>query len=159
MFNGFDLSTITDAKFGSVQVNQIYFGSQLIWPTGPQPVPYDQQYLTFEALEPVEFEFTHNDLQYSLDNGTTWNTLTAGTRTSMLAVGDKIMWKQTGLTPSSSYGIGTFNAYGSSPLETSHFKAYGNVMSLYYGDNFVGETDLTNKDWAFHDLFYGCEDL
>lgn len=109
---------------------------------------YSLDYLTFEAIQPTTFTFSTNNLQYSLDNGSTWTTLTAGTATSQLAAGDKILWKQTGLTPSSSspYGIGTFSA-------TGNFKAYGNVMSLYYGDNFVGEDDLTGKDNAFRELF------
>ena len=128
------------------------------WPTGASGIPsgwtvqnvgtqYNLQYLTFEALEPTTFSFSTNNLQYSLDNGSTWTTLTAGNSTPQLAIGDKILWKQTGLTANSTNGIGTFSA-------TGNFNAYGNIMSLYYGDNFVGENDLTRNDYAFKAAFY-----
>ena len=32
-------------------------------------------------------------------------------------------------------------------------------MSLYYGDDFVGKTDLTGKPHAFKELFRGCSNL
>lgn len=114
---------------------------------------YSKDYLTFEVLESgTTFSFTTNNLQYSLDNGTTWSTLTSGSSTPSLDVGDKILWKQTGLTPTSSSGIGRFSS-------TGNFNAEGNVMSLYYGDSFETETNLTGKDYAFRSLFYNCTKL
>ena len=109
---------------------------------------YSLDYLTFEAFEPTTFTFSTNDVQYSLDNGTTWTTLAANTASPQLAAGDKILWKQTGLTPTSTAGIGTFSA-------TGNYKAYGNVMSLYYGDNFIGQTSLSGNNYAFRYLFSG----
>lgn len=144
---GFALNNISDCYVGSNQVSAIYLGNVKIWPTHD----YSLDYLTFEALEPTTFSFSTNNLQYSLDNGSTWATLTAGNSTPQLSIGDKILWKQTGLTPSSlpsNYGIGTFSA-------TGNFKVYGNIMSLYYGDNFIGQTSLYGKDYAFHGLFTG----
>ena len=116
--------------------------------------PYEEQYLTFEALEDGSFSFTDNDLQYSLDDGVTWETLTAGTSTPTISAGNKILWKQTGLVPNSSNysGIGKFSS-------TGQFNVYGNIMSLYFGDDFIGKKDLTGKDYAFNDLFYGCSKL
>lgn len=110
---------------------------------------YSKDYLTFEALEDGTFQFTQNALQYSIDGGNTWTTLSANTASPTIATGSKIMWKQTGLTPvSSPYsgGIGTFSS-------TGNFTVSGNIMSLHYGDNFVGQTDLTGKDYAFYGLF------
>ena len=66
---GFDLSTISDCYIGNNQVSEIWLGQIKIWPTTS---PYEREYLTFEALEPTSFSFSHNDLQYSLDDGTTW---------------------------------------------------------------------------------------
>ena len=114
--------------------------------------PYEKQYLTFEALEDGTFSFTENDLQYSLDDGVTWQTLTAGTSTPTISAGNKILWKQTGLVPSEYVGPGKFSS-------TGKFNVYGNIMSLYYGDDFIGQTDLTGKDYAFKSLFYGCSKL
>ena len=56
------------------------------------------------------------------------------------------------MTPDSSYGISTFSA-------TGNFKAFGNIMSLYYEDNFISQTDLTGKNYAFHKLFNGNTQL
>ena len=116
--------------------------------------PYEEQYLTFEALEDGTFSFSKNDLQYSLDDGVTWQTLTAGTSTPTISAGNKILWKQTGLVPNSSdySGIGSFSS-------TNKFNVYGNIMSLYYGDDFIGQNDLTGKDYAFYSLFYNCSKL
>ena len=107
---------------------------------------YSKQYLTFEALEDTTFTFTQNALQYSLDNGITWTTLAAGTASPTVSAGNKIMWKQTGLIPTSSDGIGIFSS-------TGQFNAQGNIMSLYYGDNFVGQVSLSGKEYAFNRLF------
>ena len=114
--------------------------------------PYEEQYLTFEALEDGTFTFTTNDLQYSLDDGVTWQTLTAGTSTPTISAGNKILWKQTGLTPDSNNGIGKFSS-------TGKFNVYGNIMSLHFGDDFIGKNDLTGKDFAFYSLFYECSNL
>ena len=115
------------------------------------PVNYEGKYLTFTAMEAGTFKFSGNSVDYSLDNGTTWATLASNTNSPTVSAGIKIMWKAT-LTPTSSAGIGTFNSTGS-------FVAKGNPMSLLYGDNFIGQTDLTGKDYAFYGLFSGCTGL
>ena len=142
-----NLANASNITIGSTSVSAVYLGNTLIWPSTPTH-DYSTDYLTFEALQNTTFKFTRNDLQYSIDNGSTWTTLGANTASPTVTTGTKIMWKQTGLTPREYYGIGTFSA-------TGNFKAYGNIMSLYYGDNFVGEDDLTGKNDAFFDLFYG----
>lgn len=116
------------------------------------PIPYKNSYLTFIALEDTQYKFTNNSLQYSVDDGSTWTTLAADTNTPTIHAGERVMWKQTGLTPTSSSGIGTF-------VSTGEYKVQGNVMSLYYGDNFVGEEDLTGKDYAFRRLFQDSTNL
>ena len=60
--------------------------------------------------------------------------------------------KQTGLTIPSSNGIGKFSS-------TNKFNVYGNIMSLHYGDDFIGQTYLTGKDYAFDYLFGECSNL
>jgi len=131
--------------------------SNTVWNIGDSGIPtgwtinppmehdYSLDYLTFEALEPTTFSFSTNDLQYSLDGGSTWTTLTADTSTPQLSTGDKILWKQTNPTISSN-GIGTFSA-------TGNFKAYGNIMSLLYGDNFINKKNLSSKNYVFKNLF------
>lgn len=107
---------------------------------------YSEQYLTFEALENTTFKFTENALQYSLNDGNTWTTLPADTDSPTITAGSKIMWKGIPDSISDEYGIGAFSA-------TGNFEVSGNIMSLLYGDNFIGQTDLTGKSWAFLDLF------
>ena len=140
---GFDISKVSEIYVGSSPVSSIYLGSNKLWPAAHD---YSKDYLTFEAIDDTTFTFSKNSLQYSLDDGSTWSTLAANTATPTVTAGNKILWKQTGLTATLSDGIGTFSA-------TGNFEASGNIMSLYYGDNFVGQTDLTGKDYAFKELF------
>ena len=113
-----------------------------------KPHDYSQDYLTFEAVENTTFKFTKAGLSYSLDNGDTWTSLAANTATPTVNSGNKILFKGT-MTPSGSnpFGIGTFSS-------TGKYNASGNVMSLLFGDNFIGQTDLTRKNRAFYQLFY-----
>lgn len=108
-----------------------------------------KKYLTFEAVEDTTFKFTKAGLSYSLDKGKTWVELAANRATPTVNAGNKILFKGE-MTPSSSYpslGIGTFSS-------TGKYNVMGNVMSLLYGDNFIGQTDLTDKNYAFYQLFY-----
>lgn len=111
-----------------------------------------KEYLTFVVLEDSTFKLTRNSVDYSLDDGSTWTTLPANTSTPTVASGSTIMWKGT-LTPSAWNGIGIFYSTGGT------FNVKGNVMSLLYGDNFIGQTDLTGKDFAFLRLFNNATKL
>jgi hypothetical protein len=50
------------------------------------------------------------------------------------------------------WGIGTFTV-------STKFNVSGNIMSLLYGDDFIGKTDLTGKNYAFKFLFNNCNKL
>ena len=104
-------------------------------------------YLTFEAIENTSFTFSENDLQYSLDGGETWTILPAGTASPIVLANEMIMWKASGLTPEKYKGIGTFSSSG-------RFYAEGNIMSLLFGDNFVGKTNLPSHSFRY--LFKNC---
>ena len=112
------------------------------------------KYLTFVALDNGTFKFTvatgSASIHYSLDDGSTWNTLASGVNSPSVSVGQKILWKGN-LLPISS-GICTFSS-------TGRFNVEGNAMSLLFGDNFVGETDLTGFNGVFGALFNGCANL
>lgn len=116
--------------------------------------PSTGTYLTFEAIDSGKFKLSGNSVSYSLDSGSTWSTLAANTNSPSVSAGSKIMWKGN-LTPSASsspYGVGTF-------VSTGRFQVEGNPMSLLYGDNFIGQINLTGKDSAFRNLFSGCTGL
>lgn len=105
------------------------------------PQTYENDYLTFIARESGTFTFTPvNPINYSTDGGETW---TQGYSVDVNS-GDKVMWK--GEMNLTSDGIGKFGS-------TANFDVRGNIMSLLYGDNFKGQTDLTGKDRVFYKLF------
>ena len=109
------------------------------------PWTWAEEYLTFVAKESGTFTFTpqnSNVISYSSDNGETW------TQGNSVAVnsGDKVMWKGA-MTPAEYNGVGKFSA-------TGNFDVQGNAMSLLFGDNYKGQTDLTGKNYAFYHLFY-----
>lgn len=112
-------------------------------------IDYSQMYLTFQALESGTFSVSdipgNSRYYYSLNGGSTWSALAAGNSTPTVAAGNEICWKVSGLTPTSSAGIGAFSASGL-------YKAYGNIMSLVYSDNFIGQTALLNSN-QFRGLF------
>ena len=151
-------SATTDTRVGSlIEVNSE--------DCGYVPTPYENQYLTFEAVSEVAFSFSgtssstadNSSIQYSLDSGSTWNTLNRGVQSPTLQAGEKIMWKgelkpayvSSGLLINHK-GIGNFSS-------TDEFNVEGNVMSLLYGDDFIGQTSLTGYTvGAFNSLFKNC---
>lgn len=102
--------------------------------------PFEEQYLTFEALEAGTFSIP-TEMSYSLDGGSTWTTLAASTATPTIHSGEKILWRKVA------------NVINTTFTATGAFKVYGNVMSLLYGDNFIEEVNLTNRNSAFNNLF------
>ena len=144
----------------------------------PTPGDYENQYLTFEAIEDGTFTFTgtsSHSLSYSLDDGQTWTALASGTASPTVTAGNKIMWKGT-CTPSDN-GIGKFSSTGT-------FNAYGNTMSIVHGDNFQNSTTISGNqfsslfnstkvvnaenlvlpattlaNYCYYKMFYGCTSL
>ena len=101
-------------------------------------------------------------ISYSTDNGETWTTTNnTDNKTTNLVIdvnvnnGDKVMWK--GDAEQLGYYDDEYEDYvGSFFSSNCEFDAQGNVMSLLYGDNFKGQTYLTEKDGAFCALFSDC---
>ena len=117
-----------------VQENEVHYN----------PWSWADEYLTFVAKGNGTFTFTpqsSNVISYSIDDGETW---IEGNSVSVNN-GDKVMWKGI-MTPQSSQGIGKFSS-------TTNFDVQGNIMSLLYGNNYKGQTDLTGKDYVFYRLF------
>ena len=133
------------------------------------PYDYSDRYLTFIAREDGTFKFEGNNIKYSIDDGDTWAELVDGTNTPTVTSGAKIMWKASGLTNAyvpvvdeideetgepvvEEIGIGHF-------LSTSQYDVEGNIMSLVYEDDFIGNTNLTLEWGQFCYLFYNNVDL
>ena len=101
-------------------------------------------------MENTTFTFTPasgNAISYSIDNGDSW---TVGNSVE-ITKGNKVLWKGE-MTPASNSGVGAFSS-------TGRFEAQGNIMSLLFGDNFKGRTDLTGKNYAFSKLFSSNSNL
>lgn len=132
--------------------------------------PDEEKYLTFEALEDTTFSIVfesgkydmtqemRESFSYSTDNGQTWTTFTtpsngySGTAltTPTIHKGGKVLWKGIG---SGNYSGGAYCHFTS----TGEFNVNGNIMSLLYGDDFIGETSLAHTERMFHRLFENCK--
>ena len=103
-----------------------------------------KNYFAFVAIEDGTFT-PPKQMEYSLD-GKTWITLAASTASPTVTAGNKIMWRAT-LNGGGS-GIGKFTA-------TADHNVEGNLMSLYYGDDFEGVDYMTGKGQIGRALFNG----
>lgn len=128
-----------DTYLGYVDENDTVYYDDAI------PVPYEEQYFTIEALTAGNLSVANagsNVFNYSLDDGSTWNTLS----TVAVNIGEKVLLKSEA-APNGSSGIGTINY-------TGNFNVYGNIMSLVYGDDFIGQTTI-NYQSQFRTLLSG----
>ena len=128
---------------------------------------YSKEYFTIEALEDTVLSIVFDggkgcfitrqmreSFSYSVDEGETWTTFEtpndtyAGValETPTIHAGEKVLWK----------GIGNINFVDGFPAichftSTGNYSVYGNIMSLSYGDEFIGQVSLVNENVA-HDF-------
>lgn len=132
---------------GTDPVEKIYLGSELVWSNTPPGPDYSQMYFTIEAISAGTINFVKEVdavpdvvLDYSMDDGVSWTTFTSTTAGTQIqvAAGDKVLFK--GINS----GTGVYATYGTRGNTfsgtTATIKAYGNVMSLLYGDGFYSAT-------------------
>lgn len=100
--------------------------------------------LYVEAIEDLTVSFSTNAIQYSLDK-VNWVDLPAATPTPTISAGQKVYFKASGLTATSSAGIGTFSM-------TAPCNVGGNIMSMSHGDDYVNATEIT-QSYQFNLLF------
>ena len=123
---------------------------------------YSKDYLTFEVVESGTITIKKSSssaptvtIQYSSNKGSTWTSLTTSTTEQSLGtynIGDKVLVKGS----NSAYAIDySYYTYFSG---TAKVNVYGNIMSLLYGDDFVGQTTLLNQ-YIFHGLFKNYTNL
>lgn len=119
---------------------------------------YEYEYLTFRITSPGKIVWfadsaatIYRTIQYSLDNGTTWTSITAAKSTTNgfdVVAGDVVKFKG----ENTGYGVSTNYAQNHFLHTTAGFTAEGNIMSLLYGDNFVGQTTLPST-YTFRGFF------
>lgn len=159
-----DYNNITAAYVrGNISLSAIYGrGNVLLWGT---PVnDYASKYFTVKILTSDSgrlyyrcdsgYEWT---VEYSKNNGN-WISLTANQSYGIgisnyisVEVGDEIRFRKTGTSSST-----VANSYLWS--NTCTFEAYGNIMSLAYGDNFIGQTTIPGESY-FRQFFANNESL
>ena len=125
---------------------------------------YESQYLRTTALEDGTITFfvpdllktwyLFSDVYYSTDNGVTWNTSgvldSEGNETTTLNVtaGQSVLWKCT----ADRMGLNDGRHQGCQFGGTASFNVDGNIMSMIYGDNFIGST-IGNRTYVFTKMF------
>ena len=121
-------SDVSKLYVGSAEVDKVYLGTDLVYGGGGGH-DYSQDYLTFEILSAGTITSYSGDSThyYSLDGGQTWST-SGKTHTINVEAGDKVMWKSNPLN------------YLPEFSGTAYFNVEGNLLSMYYGDNFADKT-------------------
>lgn len=130
---------------------------------------YSKDYFTTEILEngTISFNILNrlgtsaiNSISYSKDNGETWiTTNNTDNKSENLVInvqvneGDNVLWKGDATRLALFYDE---DGYGSFFSSTCEFNVMGNIMSLLYGDNFIGQTELFDGG-EFSTLFYDAE--
>ena len=152
----------TKLYLGNNEIEKVYLGTSQVYEGGDTPTPpapsYDTQYLTIEStsnnntitLTAYNSENTRA-ISASTDNGSTWTeytSTTGGTTIATLNTGGKVLLKGENANYNSQANFSS----------TNQFIAYGNIMSLVYGDNFSGQTTLTDIS-TFAGLFMGTSGL
>ena len=124
------------------------------------PLPLEKQYLTFKVLSGGTITAVSagsgvdRTIQYSL-NGGRWQSLTISTTSQSLGtfnIDDEIRIK--GNNSNYSTWLAAYCHFAG----TAQTEVKGNIMSLVYGDNFMGKTVLT-ADLTFNSLFLGWTNL
>lgn len=122
---------------------EILTGGTIVWKQG------------FDTSSPGETPGANRTISYSLNSGTTWTDITssqAGVSFNVNA-GDTVLFKGTnscyGGFIGQTIGYDYWNTFSGS---TATFNLKGNVMSMIYGDNFEGQTTLSEKP-AFPHMF------
>ena len=110
---------------------------------------YGDEYFTINVIDPGTLDYTPgaSTLYYSMDDGENWNEFTT---LDVDEVPKKILLK--GNVEYAGW-IGTFYSTNWAKFEVS-----GNIMSLLYGDDFIGRIDLPGDD-IFKGLFENCEGI
>lgn len=121
-------AALDNKELGKPYVVLIEDGGYIDW--NSKEIDPIYQYFTIESLESGNFYVRNNDIYYSVNDGE-WN---VGKGSITLNTGDKVRFKH----------ISTDNGQVSYCFtgNTIQFIAYGNIESLEYGDDFIGQTKI-----------------
>jgi len=139
------LEYISSDEFITPNVSTLY-DSTKTWITA-EIHDYSKDYFTIKSLaDENEVKITRwgktgNTEYYSLDSGTTWTQVPTGTSEITIATinsGETLMIKS-----EANEWASKWNSHNSLTC-TKNYDVYGNIMSLIYGDDFNGKTEIKN---------------
>lgn len=139
----------TEAEYNAFKESESYVTPNVVLVNGAvdyNPAPPPPLYI--EAIQDLTVRFG-NTYEYSKNN----NTWASGTSSTIISAnaGEKVYFRASGLTASMSSGIGAFT------ISTGNCNVGGNIMSMVYGADFDGKTEIT-QSYQFRGLFrYGSE--
>ena len=140
---------INKCYVGLDQVDKVYLGSEVIWPT---EIDYSTEFLTLKAVGSGPAYITVNSRYsggtvYYRENGGAWSALSPGQRLQLDM-------------PVQLMGYSGATCLFSGGTQGGTYEVYGNVMSLIYGENFIGQTTIPSSlvD-CFYSTFRECQSL
>ena len=129
---------------------------------------YENDYLTFRIITGGKLYWRSNgslikSIDYSINNGT-WTTITSANTpppTITVAANDVVRFRGTNQTYATSktaysgFGLGEDGQTGTTDLDAdaAELNIEGNIMSLIYGDNFIGQTTFNGGTYNFCSIF------
>lgn len=147
-------SAATALYIGDTAYSAAYLGDVKVWPAATD---YSRQYTTMEILSGgsitwSEWSSTHasKTIEYS-KNGGAWTAMLSTNGSSVsVSAGDIVRWRGT----NRGYcNVGSTGQRASFNASSAYYNLYGNIMSLIYGDNFIGQTTLDSGGYNFVGLF------
>ena len=129
-------------------------------------IDYSKDYLTIESLTDDNtiswvthadtYSFSGDPISYSVDSGNTWNTVSTEDFVT-LNKGEKVLLKGT----NSSYHFFGYNGVVERCffLSNSDYNIYGNILSMFYGDNFAENTELGGQSFSVRGNVISAENL
>ena len=148
----FTVSSSTTVK--AIATHAGYLNSNVATWFDAQSHDYSKDYLTFKILTAGTIAWKgvgggfNKTIEYSIDNGS-WTSITAETTPATISVTANQTVRFRGSNTAYAKDKNNYSAfYGG----TATYNAEGNIMSLIYGDNFLGQTTLT-ATWALSNVF------
>lgn len=162
--------------FEDTKVNKMYLNGAIIYQNVAitHEIDYSKEYLTFDVLTGGTINWVkHNSnapsitISYSINNGN-WIEITsdysAAAPSFNVNAGDKVRIKGNNnryCATGSTSGATQRNYYNAFRGDTiAKYNVEGNIMSLIYGDNFIGNNEFPDTlGWNFKSLFEECKNV
>lgn len=147
--------------FNGNDVQRVVFNGVEVWGKTQPTHDYSKDYLTFEVLSgTTSIQFAqqtqsgnvNKTINYSINDGE-WVQISTGS-SIYCSNGDKIRFKAINTTSYTNNNSSNYkNNYTYFHFGNRKVNVYGNIMSLIYGDDFVGTSLASTNKYAFCSLF------